>query len=171
MTSLHNDFHEPWGDHAHHHQRRRIAAVPDLRFEQSYLRSIRPYVRVEPISTEVLSKDEKGKGVAGPEDDHDSSSKIVIRKEEDIRIQWASVLWVTTKDQIISPLLQGALWGIAGYYLQPALATLRSRIGAWWARGDVYGRGGPRTEGKGVAQLRSWVGEIKQGKPLNTFSR
>lgn len=61
--------------------------------------------------------------------------------------------------------------GIAGYYLQPALAALRSRIGAWWARGDVYGRGGPRTEGKGVAQLRSWVGEIKQGKPLNTFSR
>lgn len=116
MTSLHNDFHEHWDDHAHHHQRRRIAAVPDLRFEQSYLRSIRPYVRVEPISTEVLSKDEKGKGVAGLEDDdHDSSSRIVIRKEEDIQIQWASVLWVTTKDQIISPLLQGALWYVQRY--------------------------------------------------------
>lgn len=122
MSSHHNDHtHEHWDDHSHHHQRRRIAALPDLRFEQSYLRSVRPYVHVERVSTfdsEVSSKDEKGKTVAQPEDDtlhHEISSGTVIRKEEDIQIQWANVLWVTTKDQVLSPLIQGALWCVLHY--------------------------------------------------------
>ncbi|CAL1699296.1 unnamed protein product [Somion occarium] len=161
---------DTWKDHdpSHSHHRRRFTAVPDLRFEQSYLRSVRPYVRVEEIRTEEIFRDEKGKAVARDDNFPPESpeGRVVVLHEENIHIQWGPVLWATTRDQVISPLLQGALWGIAGYFLQPAFAALRSKISSWWARGDVFGRGGPRVEGQGIGQLRSWVGNIKQAKPV-----
>ena len=111
------DHHEHWDDHPHHHQRRRIPPVPDLRFEQSYLRSVRPYVHVELVrpNPEQTSRDEKGKGISQTED-QDSSTSTVTRKQENIQVQWANVLWVTTKDQILSPLIQGALWCVYHYH-------------------------------------------------------
>lgn len=106
-----SNHHENWEDHPHHHQRRRIPPVPDLRFEQSYLRSVRPYVHVELVERkpDELPRDEKGKVAAEPED-YDLSTRPTARKQENIQVQWANVLWVTTKDQILSPLIQGALW-------------------------------------------------------------
>lgn len=90
----------PSGSASHPEPAPRAQRLPDLRFEQSYLRSIRPYVHVERVEPRELGKDEKGKGVSVEE----SSSTEVIQ------IQWGKVAWVTTRDQVISPLVQGALW-------------------------------------------------------------
>ena len=51
----------------------RLPVIPDLRFEQSYLRSIAAYTSSE-------------------------------------NIDWKGVFWITARDQVISPLLQGTVW-------------------------------------------------------------
>ncbi|KAI0078334.1 hypothetical protein K474DRAFT_1558678, partial [Panus rudis PR-1116 ss-1] len=143
------------------HRRRRIAVVPELRFEQSYLRSIRPFVHVEHIGHHLQPQphiDEKGKQREKPEEvEH---SEVVVVHEDDIRVQWDKVLWVTTRDQVISPLIQGALWGLASHFFTPAVTSLWRNINLWWARGDTYHRSGPRVEGHGVGRLRSWLDGI-----------
>lgn len=68
-----------------------ISTIPDLRFEQSYLKSIAPYLRTRTIATD-----------AG---EHEAV--------EIVSVQWGNVLWITARDQIISPLLQGTIWWVA----------------------------------------------------------
>ena len=68
--------------HGHHGPLIPAAAIPDLRFEKSYTRTIEKYVHVKP-----------GTG-----------------KDEEVEIAWKQVLWITIKDQCISPLIQGAVW-------------------------------------------------------------
>ncbi|THH11440.1 hypothetical protein EW145_g670 [Phellinidium pouzarii] len=65
-----------------------ITTIPDLRFEQSYLKSIAPYVQTRRIS---------GAG--------DDSNSVEV-----IGVEWRNVMWITVRDQLISPLLQGAIW-------------------------------------------------------------
>ena len=93
---------------------RRVPAVPDLRFEQSYLSSIRPFVHVERSFGETAAEDAKGKGkgVDVPGDVQVSTEVITIR--------WGRVAWITTRDQIISPLLQGAVrYAVSRMYSAP----------------------------------------------------
>lgn len=76
-----------------------LRAVPDLRFEQSYMRSIKPYIHLEPR----------------PEGHSAHAVKLdvmpVVDSERQIaRLEWGQLIWVTTRDQVISPFLQGALW-------------------------------------------------------------
>lgn len=65
-----------------------IPTIPDLRFEQSYLKSIAPYLRTRTIT------------------DSGSEHETV----EIVSVQWRKVLWITLRDQIISPLVQGTVW-------------------------------------------------------------
>jgi hypothetical protein len=101
--------------------------IPDLRFEYSYLRSIRPYVSVERIDS-VRSKmkvevvEEHGyvslgaegkEGLLMEEDEltvFESESTMVSGPREIIHLQWQKIAWVTIRDQVISPFLQGAVW-------------------------------------------------------------
>lgn len=74
-------------------------AVPDLRFEQSYMRSVKPYIHLE----------------ARPEGHTAHSARVdvlpIVDAERQIaRVDWGKLVWVTTRDQLISPFLQGALW-------------------------------------------------------------
>jgi len=96
-------------DVASHPHRPRLP-IRDLRFEYSYIHSIRPYVE--------LRREAQGSviGEGGLRDDEDEAG---CRKEqglqpsstgEVIHIKWGKVIWITTRDQIISPLLQGAFW-------------------------------------------------------------
>ena len=105
---------------------RRVPAVPDLRFEQSYLSSIRPFVHVERSFGETDAVDTKGKGKEKAADvtpdAHVSTEVITIR--------WGRVAWITTRDQIISPLLQGAVRCVAIVHLfgfSLFIASQRSR--------------------------------------------
>ncbi|KAG5642358.1 hypothetical protein DXG03_002955 [Asterophora parasitica] len=74
--------------------------IPDLRFEHSYLRSIQRYVLRQPSTIGELTE----KNGQRP---HSSSSNA---SSQIVDIKWGRVVWITTRDQVISPFLQGALW-------------------------------------------------------------
>ncbi|KAI0918513.1 hypothetical protein AcV5_002487 [Taiwanofungus camphoratus] len=160
---------EPYATHS---QRHHIPAVPDLRFEQSYLRSIAPYVRIERLKVE--GNDEKGKRKAveaNGEREGDGSVVVPVASvpRETIQIQWGQMLWITTRDQVVSPLLQGALWGVAREFLHPMMSILRAQIQSWWDRGATRANG-PHTEGHGVGWLRNWIASLTAGSTSVTHN-
>ncbi|KAI0742750.1 hypothetical protein C8Q80DRAFT_1108991 [Daedaleopsis nitida] len=154
-------------------ERRRIPPLPDLRFEYSYLRGVAQYVRLErphsqaaaPNTTSNKGKEKAaiGEGEAGED--------VQLSGGEVVHVQWGRVLWITTRDQVLSPLLQGAVWGVASHFLRPFGALLGAHIRAWWARGGSRGNDAP--EGNGVQWLRSRMGSILTPTPAanNTFHR
>ena len=124
---------EPYHHHSKHthggnrHQTHppRLPVIPDLRFEYSYLRSIGPYVSVERISArstmnvELVAEDDYiSLGAEGKEKEVLEEDKRVVKLQstmvssprEIIHLQWQKIFWVTLRDQVISPFLQGALW-------------------------------------------------------------
>ena len=101
-------------------ERRRIPPVPDLRFEYSYLRSVRQYVQLERPAPPQTS--EKGKEKALDVDEEQEEQLAVTGGDEVVHVQWGRILWVTTRDQILSPLLQGALWCVS--FSPPLVAYL-----------------------------------------------
>ncbi|TDL22698.1 hypothetical protein BD410DRAFT_839412 [Rickenella mellea] len=112
-----------------------IPAIPDLRFEQSYLRSIAPFMRTRTTNTShspgtsssanKLHSEEKhaAMGVVQPVDSASAGLQVVS-------IDWAGVLWITVRDQVLSPLVQGTVWGFAGLFLRPLASLLGSKIGS-----------------------------------------
>ncbi|KAJ6447912.1 hypothetical protein C8R47DRAFT_999646 [Mycena vitilis] len=129
--------HDPKHTHPQKEQPRRAAltSVPDLRFEYGFLKSVRPYFRLR-------REDSQGKG-KGKEID---AVAVTPASEPDdtLEIQWLDVVWVATRDQVLSPLVQGALWAIATHFFTPFYGTARSFI--------------PTPPEGGVAKwLRSWA--------------
>jgi len=116
-----------------------LPAIPDLRFEQSYLKSIKTFIHVEEDSEELRVVDEKRKGKAKAEHSQDQNTRVDATFRRDVTpivdslhhlvgIEWGNVFWVTTRDQVISPLLQGALWGVASHFLRPLMLSVGSHI-------------------------------------------
>lgn len=92
-----------------------IPVIPDLRFEYSYLKSIAPYVKTRRIAA------------PGADEKH-STEEIDIDVEENggaevVAIDWRKVAWITTRDQVISPLIQGAVWCVNVSYLTTCSLT------------------------------------------------
>ncbi|KAJ6460881.1 hypothetical protein C8R45DRAFT_842241, partial [Mycena sanguinolenta] len=81
--------------------------VPDLRFEYGVSRSIRPYFRLH-------RNESKGKG---KERDNAMSGPV-----DALEIQWLNVAWVMTRDQVLSPMLQGTLWCVSLFSSHEAAA-------------------------------------------------
>ncbi|KAI0739101.1 hypothetical protein C8Q80DRAFT_1339530 [Daedaleopsis nitida] len=142
-------------------KRRHIPPLPDLRFEYSYLRGVAQYVRLErphsqtaaPSTTSENGKETEKAAEAGEDGLED------VQLSGGVHVQWGRVLWITTRDQVLSPLLQGAAWGVASHFLRPFGALLGAHIRAWW--------------GNGVQWLRSRMGGILTPTPAanNTFHR
>jgi len=133
MSDLSDHDTKPHGSHSHLN----IPALPDLRFESSYLRSIRLY----------LNEEEQD---AGHECAHTDADALASGHRSDapvVKIEWKGILWVTARDQILTPVLQGFLWGIASQYILPL-----PRI--WWDRTRE-----PRLarNGDNMGWLRKWV--------------
>ncbi|KAJ7267450.1 hypothetical protein C8J57DRAFT_1067762 [Mycena rebaudengoi] len=129
--------HDPKHVEPHQEQPRRnaLTTVPDLRFEYGFLKSVRPYFGLRPKS----ASDAKGKG---------KEDETLSGPSEVLEIQWRHVAWVTTRDQFLSPLAQGALWAIAGYFLTPLYANISGQ-----ARSFI-----PSPPEGGIAKwLRGWV--------------
>jgi len=151
-----------------------LPVIPDLRFEQSYLKSIKDFIHVEEDSQELRVVDKKGKGKEKveltQEGLREQQGAQVIRRDMKpivdsshhlVGIQWSQVAWVTTRDQVISPLLQGALWGVASYFLRPLMSLVGSQVrgvlpsvsndqtrGAGWWKWWIHGLGlGPAPSG------------------------
>ncbi|KJA25446.1 hypothetical protein HYPSUDRAFT_199610 [Hypholoma sublateritium FD-334 SS-4] len=148
-----------------------LPVIPDLRFESSYVRSVRRYIDVERVgpTTDPANADlhaligDEYEQVDPASDSDDQDTKITtdgagaaVRTvpSEIIRVQWKNVIWVTLRDQLISPLLQGALWALASYYITPFSAQLGSRMGTFVHQSL------PTKEGGGVTWLRNWAKNI-----------
>ena len=88
------------------HRARSLAMlpIPDLRFEQSYLKSIKAFVHIEQTSVSNESRKLEGQEIGK------DVTPIVDSSHQLVKIDWGKVVWVTFRDQIISPLFQGALW-------------------------------------------------------------
>lgn len=88
------------------HRARSLAMlpIPDLRFEQSYLKSIKAFVHIEQTSVSNESRKLEGQEIG------QDVTPIVDSSHQLVKIDWGKVVWVTFRDQIISPLFQGALW-------------------------------------------------------------
>ena len=112
---------------AHKHStpdsRSRLPVIPDLRFEYSYLRSVLPYIDIErstpaPVLTDVHHVDPahgyERINLPGDLKETDGNEENLfptpILASEIIHVQWGKVIWITVRDQVLSPLLQGALW-------------------------------------------------------------
>lgn len=97
--------------HPKHKRAPRLPVIPDLRFEQSYLRSVSRYVLFQRSSVVTLDNswvqadsDVPGKG-------KEKESVVLTQlSAEVLEVQWRDVVWVTIRDQVLSPLFQGALW-------------------------------------------------------------
>ncbi|KAG6812900.1 hypothetical protein H0H92_015635 [Tricholoma furcatifolium] len=85
--------HSSYDTHEQHPHNAQLPAIPDLRFEYSYLRSIQRFITVTPSHRSLTVHDEKRLRIS----------------QESVDIQWGKVVWITMRDQVISPLLQGAL--------------------------------------------------------------
>lgn len=107
------------GQHSH---RTKLPVIPDLRFEYSYLKSIQHFVEVEVVEeqggrtqtkrAERFDQSSDGEGRFTEEQGLIATDSNLLKNtpHEVIKIQLRSVLWVTMRDQVISPLVQGALW-------------------------------------------------------------
>ncbi|CAO1637903.1 unnamed protein product [Parajaminaea phylloscopi] len=138
------------------------SVLPDLRFEQSYLASVRAFIheltpqQAEAQKERVISEKEGAKGSDGEEDIGRRAPWIVTGHSEDasasdpsiskprpswhhgepelwigrLRVDWLPLVTVTIRDQIFSPLFQGALWGVIGLFLGHARGIAASQISA-----------------------------------------
>lgn len=97
----------------------RQPVIPDLRFEHSYLRSIRPYIQIERSTVpsihpvDPVHEDPEYETIHMPsgEKKTDGNDKTSMSPtSEIIHVQWGTIIWITVRDQVISPLVQGALW-------------------------------------------------------------
>jgi len=84
--------------------RPRKLPIPDLRFEQTYLRRIRGCLHIEP-QTAPISED--GDYVAVTH-----VVPLINPSQQVISIDWWNVAYITWRDQVMMPLLQGILWWV-----------------------------------------------------------
>ncbi|WWC61222.1 uncharacterized protein I303_103802 [Kwoniella dejecticola CBS 10117] len=189
LPTVHGHHHHHQHQHQHQHNdhsdhlrarkegRKRVKqnmpVMPDLRFEQSYLLSIRPYLTPHPTAQAI---DKKG----AVEKSSKPSGTLVTSAEEDrifhwgrqVDVDWSNVIWVTLRDQVVSPLVQGALWGWATIFLATTGAVLRANLypPTHVNRGRISGGPGGKVDqaggGKAVGASgwwKNWVGSLFGG--------
>lgn len=102
-----------------------VFSVPDLRFEQGYLMSIRPFFYlkpstalddIEPTLTHQPIEDEAPNG----------DIKDLLYLGANFRVKWSLVAWVTVRDQVIYPMMQGCMWGTLSLFITHAWRTRRA---------------------------------------------
>ncbi|KPV78440.1 uncharacterized protein RHOBADRAFT_40986 [Rhodotorula graminis WP1] len=121
-----------------------IPPIPDLRFEQGVLASIRPFLHradADAATDEGDATDEKKGKLRAAEMGAIASANLTAEggpKGESpsdifmapLRVQWSQVSYVLVRDQVVFPLLQGILWGVAGFYLSSVWDWNKARLAA-----------------------------------------
>ncbi|KAJ9121161.1 hypothetical protein QFC24_004835 [Naganishia onofrii] len=92
-------------------------AIPDLRFEQSYLLSIRPFLHAKSEKGNPSKKQtsEESSVAGGPDSmslTTSSDQDAVFSWGRELEVDYRNLMWVTLKDQLVSPLVQGFFWGV-----------------------------------------------------------
>lgn len=128
---------------------RSIKSIPDLRFEQSYLASIRGFIheeddrRKDKLFNDVGKKQQRHSSIQEEFERHRSQTEEYVKNQDSdkskismtrsthgepelwlgrLRIEWLPLCYLTIRDQLLSPIIQGAVFGIAGL----AFGQLRS---------------------------------------------
>jgi len=119
------------GDAASQAPTSRRPALPDLRFEYSYLKSISSvYRQSSMVSPHRKDGSPRGKpflsSETAPVDSTDAQPRAEVPITQSlcrvpISIEWEQLLWITTRDQVLSPFLQGALWYVSSLITQDLL--------------------------------------------------
>ncbi|OJA21573.1 hypothetical protein AZE42_04121 [Rhizopogon vesiculosus] len=141
--------------------------IPDIRFEQTYLSRVLTCLHVEKVTgragdaTSPSSIDDPFTAAA-------HVSPLITSSQQITRIDWGKLAWITVRDQVIMPLLQGMLWGVIGTYYRPVLGVMKSSLRGKTALPNSV-------EGEGVGWLRRWarglgLGELTVG-PVSRKSR
>ncbi|KWU45345.1 hypothetical protein RHOSPDRAFT_32968 [Rhodotorula sp. JG-1b] len=133
-----------------------VPPIPDLRYEQGVLASLQPFLHRVPAPATATGDQTAGYETEKHErkvetaekvslaarnltaegtDDSDRPSDIFLGP---LRIEWTRVAYVIVRDQVLSPLIQGVLWGVAGFYLSALWSWNKARIAA--ARSGVPSR-------------------------------
>ncbi|KAJ3927536.1 MAG: hypothetical protein NXY57DRAFT_903731 [Lentinula lateritia] len=138
------------------HSRPHFPPLPDLRFEVTYLQSIQPYIRFHQRPANARPANAKTKIPDFAKIDQTTSMKTeslkLLEGEEVIEIEWMGVLWITVRDQIISPLIQGTLWALVSFYVSPFSA----RVGHGLVE-RLPSRPASTKKGRGAELFRDWV--------------
>ncbi|WVN85228.1 uncharacterized protein L203_100373 [Cryptococcus depauperatus CBS 7841] len=154
--------------------------LPDLRFEQSYLLSIRPFLKPRPQSkSSIASKGEKleqQKQTAGTALVQSADQDEVFIWGSDVDVDWANIAWVTFRDQFFAPLIQGAVWGWATIFLSATGVALRTSLypASHKRQGRIVGGPGGSVERAGGGEAvggpwwKSWVKSLFGGVETNT---
>ena len=118
MTSSH-DYPPDYPFHPHDledegYSTRKRLPIPDLRFEQVYLKRIQDCIHVEPVTRDAK---EKGRAQPAEVDMQDAEftaythvTPLVNSSQRIVRVDWGKILYITFRDQVMMPLLQGMLW-------------------------------------------------------------
>jgi len=126
--------------------------IPDLRFEQSYLKSIARYIhRVDTPTEETEEKTQKEETI----EDVALTRRIDNSPKDIYSIEWGKVCYITVRDQVIMPLVQGLVLGIASFYFRPLLASLTASLRA--TKSDsLLNKKAPNAD-SGINKLRKWT--------------
>ncbi|GAA5887713.1 hypothetical protein JCM5296_004466 [Sporobolomyces johnsonii] len=133
------------GDDGDEHGIHMPVAVPDLRFEQGVLASIRPFLHVavpdHDLASAPVKEDKHEAKVEAAGDAALASANLTAEGDAQGRtasdvlmgplsIEWSKVVYVIVRDQVVFPLLQGVLWGMAGIWLNGLWSWNRARLAA-----------------------------------------
>ncbi|EGG11822.1 uncharacterized protein MELLADRAFT_88876 [Melampsora larici-populina 98AG31] len=102
-----------------------VFSVPDLRFEQGYLMSIRPFFYLKP-PTDLDGIESRLTHQPIEDDASNADIEDLFYLGKNFRVKWGLVAWVTVRDQIIYPMMQGCLWGTLSLFITHAWRTRRT---------------------------------------------
>ncbi|KAH0826602.1 hypothetical protein J3R83DRAFT_4963 [Lanmaoa asiatica] len=143
-------------EHEEYGPRKRLP-IPDLRFEQIFLKRIQDCIHIEPVARDVKEKGREQPVVIDTEDTEFTTSThvtpLINSSQQIVRVDWGKIAYIALRDQVMMPLLQGMLWGVIGTYYRPFVVYARQSL-----------RGSPvpthPVEGEGVGWLRSWLKKL-----------
>lgn len=106
-------FHPPDIEYEEYNPRKRLP-IPDLRFEQVYLKRIQDCIHIEPVARDVKEKRREEPAVVNAQDIEFIAATHVTpllnSSQQIVRVDWGKIVYITLRDQVMMPLLQGMLW-------------------------------------------------------------
>ncbi|KAG8216846.1 hypothetical protein J3R82DRAFT_7106 [Butyriboletus roseoflavus] len=106
-------FHPSDIEHEAYSPRKRLP-IPDLRFEQVYLKRIQDCIHIEPVARDVRERGREQSVVVDTEDTEFTTSThvtaLINSSQRIARVEWGKIVYITLRDQVVMPLLQGMLW-------------------------------------------------------------
>jgi len=100
-------------EHEESSTRKRLP-IPDLRFEQVYLKRIQDCIHIEPVARDVKEKGREQPPEVDAEDTEFIRSThvtpLINPSQQVVRVDWGKIVYITLRDQVMMPLLQGMLW-------------------------------------------------------------